>query len=64
MTKKSSQRFEYLENQKAFTMKSKSTIHHFKGLSLKQIIIFFLETESATIMLILFEYVTLINNYN
>ena len=49
MTKKSRQKFKYIENEKAFKMKQKVFLKIFKGLSLKQIKKFFLEDESPTL---------------
>ena len=49
MTKKSRQKFKYLENEKSFYDEIKNIFHHFEGLLLKQIIKFFLEGESPTL---------------
>ena len=47
MTKKSRQKFKYIENEKCFEDEIKSVFHHFKGLSLKQIKRFFLVDEKV-----------------
>ena len=43
MTKKSRQKFKYLEKEKSFKDEIKTIFHYFKGLSLKQIKHFFWE---------------------
>ena len=47
MTKKSRQKFKYLENEKSFWGKKKGLFIIFKGISLKQIKLFFLEGQSG-----------------
>ena len=49
MTKKSRQKFKYLENGKSFQDEIKSIFIILKGLSMKQTIEFFLEGESPTL---------------
>ena len=51
MTKKSIQKFKYLENEKSFQEEIQRIFHHFKGLSLKQINQIFLKGESLTLIL-------------
>ena len=49
MTKKSRQKFKYLENKKSFSDEIKSSFYHFKRFSTEQIKQFFLEGESLTL---------------
>ena len=50
MTKKSRQKFKYIENEKRFKLKQKAFFIIFKGLSLKQIKQVFLEGKSAILI--------------